>query len=245
VAGGRWIYDWAAVRDFYEDGHTVRECRERFGFSNGAWHRAIRRGDISPRSQPEARPPGATRQAVAELLAEGLSQAAIAARLDVSRPTVCFHMRHLGIPAQPQLGRRFNWNEIRAWYEAGHSMRECLRTFGFSRTAWADAINRGAIVPRPRLEPLADVLAAGRRRNRSHVKRRLLIAGLKQERCESCGLTSWRERPVPFELHHINGNGHDNRLENLMLLCPNCHSQTDTWGARNKGAVGCGRAPRA
>ncbi len=40
---------------------------------------------------------------------------------------------------------------------------------------------------------------------------------------------------LSLELHHVNGDGQDNRLENLMLLCPNCHSQTDTWGARNKG----------
>jgi hypothetical protein len=36
-------------------------------------------------------------------------------------------------------------------------------------------------------------------------------------------------------LHHVNGDGLDNRLENLQILCPNCHAQTDTWGGRNKG----------
>jgi 5-methylcytosine-specific restriction endonuclease McrA len=67
------------------------------------------------------------------------------------------------------------------------------------------------------------------------VKARLRLAGLKHECCEQCGLTDWRNRPLSLELHHVNGDGRDNRLENLMLLCPNCHSQTDTWGARNKG----------
>jgi hypothetical protein len=48
-----------------------------------------------------------------------------------------------------------------------------------------------------------------------------------------CGLDDWRGHPLSLELHHINRVGHDNRLENLALLRPNCHSQTDSWVGRN------------
>jgi 5-methylcytosine-specific restriction endonuclease McrA len=67
------------------------------------------------------------------------------------------------------------------------------------------------------------------------VKARLLAARVKERRCEGCGITDWLDAPISFELHHVNRDGHDNRLANLRLLCPNCHSQTDTWGGRNKG----------
>jgi hypothetical protein len=180
------------------------------------------------------RPQGETRAAVAKLRAEGYSYAQIGRALGVSKPTVCFHLRMLGVPPQEDFSKRYDWDEIRAFYEAGNSMTACRERFGFSRNAWWDAIRRGAIEPRPRLEPLADLLANGRRRSRHHVKSRLLSAGLKRERCETCGLTDWRGAPIAFELHHVNGDGLDNRLENLVLLCPNCHSQTDTWGGRNK-----------
>lgn len=143
-------------------------------------------------------------------------------------------MRMLGIPASVNFAQRYDWDEIGQAYRAGSSMTDCMKRFGFSRNAWWDAIRRGAIDPRPRLEPLDAILIAGRRRSRHHVKNRLLLAGLKEQRCEHCGLTAWQGRPLPLELHHVNGDGLDNRLENLLLLCPNCHSQTDTWGGRNK-----------
>jgi len=225
-------YDWKAIRAHYEAGHTIAECQAHFGFSNGAWEAAVRRGDVVTGAR--GKPRGKTREGVARLLEEGLSPAEIARQLGVSKPTVCFHMRMLGIPPITDFARRYDWETIRAVYEAGASMTECMRQFGFSQNAWWDAIRRGAIEPRPRLEPLQDILVAGRRRSRRHVKSRLLLAGLKSPCCEQCGLSEWRGRPLALELHHVNGDGLDNRLENLRLLCPNCHSQTDTWGGRNK-----------
>jgi hypothetical protein len=47
-------------------------------------------------------------------------------------------------------------------------------------------------------------------------------------------MTEWRGKPIPFGLHHINGDGLDNRLDNLLARFPKCHSQTDTWKLRNR-----------
>ncbi len=234
MKAARKQYDWRAIRDFYERGHPASECQREFGISNGAWHGAVQRGAIVRRESSRGSPRTGTRAAIAVLLVEGLSQAEIARKLGVSRPTVCFHVRRLGVPANAAFRKRYDWNEIRVFYDRGHSIAECRREFGFSRDAWRAAVRRGAITQRPRLEPLDDVLAAGRPRSRQHVKARLLSAGMKILRCEVCGLREWLGEPLALELHHRNGDGHDNRLENLQLLCPNCHSQTDTWGARNK-----------
>lgn len=229
--------DWEEVQRYYDAGHTGVDCQRLFSISNGLWDAAVRRGQLVRRES--GTPRTGTRAAVEELIGQGLPQAEIARRPGVSKPTVSFHARRIGVPARSSFARRYDWKKVREFYEAGHSASECRREFGFGRNAWADAIRRGAIYPRPRLEPLEAVLAAGRARSRQHVKQRLLAAGKKPLVCEICGLSEWRGRPLSLELHHVNGDGRDNRLENLQLLCPNCPCQTDTWGARNKG-----RAPR-
>ena len=66
------------------------------------------------------------------------------------------------------------------------------------------------------------------------LKSRLIAEGLKEHKCECCGITEWNGKSAPIELDHINGNHHDNRLENLRLLCPNCHAQTETYRGKNK-----------
>ena len=67
------------------------------------------------------------------------------------------------------------------------------------------------------------------------LKWKLFSSGLKEYKCEKCGISRWNGKQISLQLHHINGDNTDNRLENLQILCPNCHSQTDNYcGANNR-----------
>jgi DNA-binding CsgD family transcriptional regulator len=174
-----------------------------------------------------------TRERVAALLAEGWGRNAIARELGLARSTVAYHARRLGERIDSRCARRYDWVEVQRYYDAGHSVRECQDRFGFSRQTWHAAVNRGAVVARPHGMPLEELLVAGIPRSRFNLKLRLVKAGLKQKFCEICGIASWNGRRISLALHHVNGDRHDNRIENLQLLCPNCHSQTDTYAGRN------------
>lgn len=65
--------------------------------------------------------------------------------------------------------------------------------------------------------------------------KKLFNEGLKERKCECCNNTEWMGYPIPLELHHINGVHTDNRIENLQVLCPNCHAQTDNYRGKNIG----------
>jgi transposase-like protein len=172
------------------------------------------------------------RDEIAQLLRDGLTQKEIARRLGITPPTVAYHVRRLGIPAG-RSRRRYDWSAVQAYYDEGHSVRECAEHFGFSTWSWHQAVKDGRIVARSTRMPMEEVLRG--RRVRAHVKRRLLSAGLKENRCERCGIEEWLGAPLSMALHHVNGDGQDNRLENLQMLCPNCHAQTENFAGRNRG----------
>ena len=59
------------------------------------------------------------------------------------------------------------------------------------------------------------------------------LVALRGRQCECCKNTEWRGQPIPLEVHHLDGNNLNNIIENLQLLCPNCHSQTENFRNKN------------
>lgn len=69
---------------------------------------------------------------------------------------------------------------------------------------------------------------------RTTIRRKILRYNLIPYECSSCGISTWKDKPLSLQLEHINGINNDHRIENLTFLCPNCHSQTETFCGKNK-----------
>ena len=81
--------------------------------------------------------------------------------------------------------------------------------------------------------PIEEYLNNKRRIHTYDLKRKLIKAGLKEDKCECCGVSEWQGHKLTIQLHHIDGNNENNSLDNLQLLCPNCHSITDNYAGKN------------
>ena len=133
-----------------------------------------------------------------------------------------------------EVQRRLGYNPSGGMHRfvRAHIRRLELSTEHFTGQGWARG--RRGFPTRP-ARPLAEVLVANSMASSASLRRRLIREGLKEPKCEICGLDSWRGELLPLALDHINGDPCDNRLENLRILCPNCHALTDTWCGRNHG----------
>lgn len=94
--------------------------------------------------------------------------------------------------------------------------------------------NRGKNLPNKTKIPLEEILNGNNPQYKTgHLKDRLYEAGLKEKICEECGLGEiWNGKPIVHHLDHKNGISTDHSLDNLQILCPNCHSQTDTYAGK-------------
>lgn len=95
---------------------------------------------------------------------------------------------------------------------------------------------KGRHNPHVKKMDLAEILVSNSPRVLSSpLKKRVILAGLLKNECAKCGIKDiWQGEPIVLHVDHINGDHFDHRIENLRLLCPNCHSQTPTYCAKNK-----------
>lgn len=114
------------------------------------------------------------------------------------------------------------------------SLKKAIRTFGIDTSHFTGRGHLRGKTHNYNTRPRRAVLVRGKLENTFRLKRRLLTAGLQAHRCERCGLTKWLGQPVPLELHHKDGDRTNNRLQNLELVCPNCHAMTDNYRGKNK-----------
>ena len=126
----------------------------------------------------------------------------------------------------------FDWEAVQVYYDKGHTYAECREKFGFSAGSWSKRVRLGTIVTRSKRFTLQRILTQSI--SRASIKRRLMEAGILKNKCDECGIMDWHGKPLSIQLHHSNGIRNDHRFENLRMLCPNCHSQTSTFGTRNR-----------
>lgn len=129
-------------------------------------------------------------------------------------------------------------------------MAEVLRKLNLCHSGWnyrsirARAEALGLFVPpgrpkRPKGKgsriPDEEVFVANSTYSNSALRRRIVRNQLVDYKCAICGINRWQGSAIALQLDHCNGDRHDHRLDNLRFLCPNCHSQTETWGRKRHG----------
>lgn len=178
------------------------------------------------------------KEKICKLLSEGRSYDYIVSKVGCSKSTISYHAKKSGLSKKVKSkDTMYDWDEISKYYES-HTYKETREKFGFWSRAWEKAIDRGDIVSRGNSDFVKDLdeIISGKHPSygTNKLKKRLFKAGILKEECEECGIGNiYNDKPLVLHLDHKNGINNDHRLENLRILCPNCHSQTETYAGKN------------
>lgn len=128
----------------------------------------------------------------------------------------------------PRLGLKHgggNFSNLKKWIEKLN-----IDTSHFHGKGWRRGCKNPIVEPIP-LEKI--LIKNSTYKNLRRLKIRLIRAGIFEEKCYNCGNTIWMGKPIPLELEHTDGDKRNNSIENIKLLCPNCHAQTKFYRGKN------------
>lgn len=126
--------------------------------------------------------------------------------------------------------RKKNTNGLKKAYSEGRKegwpITDEQRAWSRGKTLWTDSRLSRTNLPE-------NIFVENSTSSGGLAKRILIKEKLVENKCSKCGINEWLDDVIVLEMDHINGDNKDNRIENLRLLCPNCHSQTPGWRGRN------------
>jgi hypothetical protein len=149
------------------------------------------------------------------------------------------------------MNKYWSIDEFREVVKGAKTIREVLQHFGlpknqghynrmFHKTVEEFGIDISHIMDGVKSQPFRKYIPSenffvkGIKREGRDLKKRLIKDGFAKDQCSECGqLPEWNGKSLVLQLDHINGDNTDNSIENLRILCPHCHSQTETWGGKN------------
>ena len=115
-----------------------------------------------------------------------------------------------------------------------------VKNYGVNTSHFLNQHNLGRLGVKGRRAPYKEMLVTNSSYDTGYIKRRIIEENLLENRChgKDCMIIcTWLDKNITLHLDHINGINSDNRIENLRFLCPNCHSQTDTYCGKNAKRV--------